>query len=55
MKHGKNPTLEQKNLLQANGLKPYMWLVVKNLPNSLIVTHRVTGEFKVLEKGRKLV
>lgn len=44
------PTKEQQKILQMNGLIAHVWVVVKELPHSLIVKHRITGEFKVLSK-----
>lgn len=49
-KKKKVPTNEQKAALKANGLPDYIWEVTRDLPNSLIVRHRITGEFKVIEK-----
>ena len=44
------PTKEQKAVLARHGLKDMCWVVVKELPSSMIVKHRITGEFKHLEK-----
>ena len=44
------PTKEQQKILQMNGLPTHVWVVVKELPNSMIVKHRITGEFKVIDK-----
>ena len=44
------PTREQKDVLTKNGLRPELWVVVKDLPGSLIVKQRITGEFKVINK-----
>lgn len=43
MKHGKRLTLKQKEILQTVGLNPNNWLVVKNLPDKLVLVHRVKG------------
>lgn len=40
MKHGKNPTREQKKLLQKWKLDPAMWLVVKDTPERMELVHR---------------
>ena len=40
----------QAEILKAHGLRPQLYTVVKDLPNSMIVKHRITGEFAVLEK-----
>ena len=44
------PNKEQKVVLARHGLKDLYWVVVKDLPGSMIVKHRITGEFKVLDK-----
>ena len=40
MKHGKNPTREQKKFLQKRKLDPAMWLVVKDTPERMELVHR---------------
>ena len=40
MKNGKRPTLAQKKLLQAQGLVPENWLVVKDTPKEMTVVSR---------------
>ena len=47
------PTKEQKAELERNGLKPMCWVVVKDLNTQLIVRHRITGEFKLLDKKKE--
>ena len=44
------PSKTQAEILKAHGLQPHLYTVVKELPNSMIVKHRITGEFAVLEK-----
>lgn len=44
------PTQAQTETLKRAGLAPIAWAVVRELPHSLIVKHRVTGEFKVIDK-----
>lgn len=44
------PTKEQAEILARHGLKAACWVVIKDLPGSMIVKHRITGEFKVIEK-----
>lgn len=44
------PTKAQAEALKRAGLAPIAWAVVRVLSHSLIVKHRVTGEFKVLDK-----
>lgn len=50
MKNGKKLTLAQKELLKANGYDPDKYLRVKDLPNTLIVVHRVTGKQAIIVK-----
>lgn len=50
MKHGKKPTVEQRKLLEKEGLAWQDWLIVKSLPHSMIVVHRERGETRVVEK-----
>lgn len=45
-----SPTKEQAEAMKKIGMNPMLWVVVKVLPNSMIVKNRLTGEFKVLEK-----
>lgn len=52
MKHGRNLTLKQKEILQTVGLNPSNWLLVKNLPDKLVILHRKKGtltEIKLFE------
>ena len=44
------PSKDQAKILGKNGLKAVLWVVVKELPGSMIVKHRITGEFKVISK-----
>lgn len=44
------PSEAQAEVLKEHGLRPQLYTVVKEFPNSTIVKHRITGEFKVLEK-----
>lgn len=45
-----NPTKAQAEVLTRNGLNKLSWVVIKDLEYSMIVKHRITGEFKVIEK-----
>lgn len=45
-----SPTKEQAKVLEKNGLNKLTWVVIKDLNHSMIVKHRVTGEFKVIDK-----
>ena len=52
MKHGKNPTREQRKLLQKWKLDPAMWLVVKDTPTQMVLVHRHFDKTtKTLPKG----
>ena len=44
------PTKEQQRALEKAGLIPHLWTVIKDLQYSMIVRHRVTGEFKHINK-----
>ena len=44
------PTKEQAEVLKRHGLNPAFWVVVKDLPNSLIIKKRAVGDFKVINK-----
>ena len=44
------PSKAQAETIKRHGLQPHLYTVVKELPYSLIVKHRITGEFSVLEK-----
>ena len=44
MKHGKNPTLAQKNKIADRGLNPLDWLVSKDTREELVVINRKTGK-----------
>jgi hypothetical protein len=50
LKHGKNPTLQQKKLIKGRGLNPHNWLVIKNLHDKLIVMHREARAVKEIPK-----
>ena len=52
MKAQKNatPTKEQQRVLEKAGLIPHLWIVIKDLQYIMIVRHRVTGEFKHINK-----
>lgn len=59
MKNGKTPTREQKQIMKAHGLLPENWLVVKNLPDTLVVVSRMSlkkvgGKPKIKNISKKL-
>ena len=47
-----SPTKEQVEILRRNGMNPVSWVIVKELTFSVIVKHRITGEFKVIDKQK---
>ena len=52
MKHGKNPTREQKKLMVKWKLDPMVWLVVKDTPESMELVHRYFDKTtKIVPKG----
>lgn len=52
MKNGKNPTREQKKLLQKWKLDISMWLVVKDTPTEMHLVHRHFEKTKkIIRKG----
>ncbi|MDQ0269973.1 DUF6906 family protein [Cytobacillus purgationiresistens] len=51
MKNGKNPTVKQKKIIQSSGLNRENWLVVKNLPEKLVIVHRNTNQTKSINHG----
>lgn len=53
MKHGRKLTLKQKGLLQKAGLNPNNWLVVKNLPDKLVLLHKDKGTMTEMRKRSK--
>lgn len=50
MQKNASPNKPQQKNLKSNGLRPFEWVVVKDLTNSMIIRHRVTGEFRVIGK-----
>lgn len=52
MKHGKKPTREQRKLLQKWKLDPAVWLVVKDMPDSMLLVHRYSDKTtRIIPKG----
>ena len=43
-------TQEEKRALSVAGLDWRLWVPLQQLPNSIIVKHRITGEVKLIEK-----
>lgn len=59
MKNGKTPTREEKQIMKAHGLVPENWLVLKNLPDTLVVVSRMSlekvgGKHKIKNISKKL-
>lgn len=49
----KKPITEaQKEVMRYHGLSPNLWEVQQDLPNCMIVRHRITGDFRVIEKNK---
>ena len=52
MKHGKNPTREQRKLMQKWKLDHTVWLVGKDTPTEMLLVHRYSDRTtKVIPKG----
>jgi len=49
MKHGKNLTFKQKMIIQDAGLNPSHWLLIKNLPDKLVLLHKTKGTLAEIE------
>lgn len=51
MKHGKNPTREQKKWLWAQGINPADWMVSKDTTTQMVLVNRhFESRTKVLKK-----
>ena len=44
------PSKRHAEIIEANGISKLTWTVIKELTNTLIVRHRITGEVKVIDK-----
>ena len=53
MKHGKNPTMEQKKLMTKWHMNCENWLVVKDTPEEMLVMHRDSGRTRSIPKRRR--
>ena len=49
MKHGKNPTREQKKIIADNGLNVDNWYVSKVFPDRLELIHKQTDRMRVVK------
>lgn len=60
MKHGKVPTMAQKKIIAAYKpryiyLNPDNWLVIKNLPDRLVIRHRKKLTLITIPRGGEKV
>ena len=46
----KKPTLDQKKLIAEKKLDPRDWLVLRDMPNSMVLVHRTSGESRTVIK-----
>ena len=58
MKHGRNPTVAQANLIKSikasgKNLDPAKWLIVKNTSTEMIIVHRESSRQRTISKGGK--
>jgi hypothetical protein len=58
MKHGKRPTVAQSNIISSFKLRnvhlnPKNWLVIKNLPDKLVIKHRERVTVLEIPVGRQ--
>lgn len=44
-------TPDDRKILSKEGMDWRFWVPLQQLPNSLIVKHRITGEVKLIEKS----
>ena len=52
MKNGKNPTAQQRKLMQKRGIDGREWLVCKDTSTELVIVHREKNESQTIVKGR---
>jgi len=48
LKHGCIPTRKQRIRLKSLGINQDAWLICKDLPDCLVIEHRVTGKTRTL-------
>ena len=53
MKQGKNPTREQKRLINSKGLYSADWLVSKDTSTELVLVHRFGAGTRIIKKEDK--
>lgn len=52
MKNGKKPTVKQRKFIKSHGLNWENWLVVKDLPEMMLLVHRHSDRTtRVIHKG----
>ena len=51
VKHGRNPTREQKKFLKSKGLNFENWLICKDTPTEMQIEHRHTSTVRVIKKN----
>lgn len=52
MKHLKNPTREQRKLIEGRKLKPADWMVERETQTELVLVHRYfNGTKRIIPKG----
>lgn len=50
MKHGKKPTVAQRELMSRWHLNWQNWLVVKDTPGEMVICHRLTDNVRKIPK-----
>lgn len=48
MKHGKKPTLAQKQLIRQWGLNPENWQIERATTEETVIVHRYSGETRTI-------
>ena len=52
MKHGKKPTVSQRDFIKSKGLNPENYLVVKDTPDLMHLVHRLSDKTtRIIQKG----
>lgn len=55
MKHGKRPTVAQRKMITSRGLDPAVWLVVKDMPDKMVLVHRYSDRTtRIIHKEGRL-
>lgn len=50
MKHGKNPTRRQSDLIKAKRLNPDNWLIIKDKSDAMVIVHRHGPKVREIRK-----